>query len=385
MKAYTRRRLLASLKLGVAAIPFWVVVTLANGETLAPGTFVLSFSFGFSVGAAELFFLRTWLRELPFLSHLAVKSLAITLVIYVAAALLNILDLVIEGMTWRAYAEAITSLEWAWGLVQAFGVITFLLFFVHLDRLLGPGVLLGYVTGRYHHPHRESRIFMFLDLKGSTSLADVMDPDRYFSFLHQYFTEMSEPILETSAEIYQYVGDEIVLSWKMEAGLEEAGCIRVFFLIEDQIHAHREHFQNEYGVVPEFKAAVHAGDVITAQIGELKSEIVHNGDVLNTTARIQALCNELGHRLLVSADLVEQLTLGSDYEVEGLGPVPLRGKGAAAELYAVRRSDLCRTPQQRRTIPFRREIPRRLTFLRAPISREFLEVEFSRILAPVPH
>lgn len=77
---------------------------------------------------------------------------------------------------------------------------------------------------------------MFLDLKGSTSLADVMDPDRYFSFLHQYFTEMSEPILETSAEIYQYVGDEIVLSWKTKAGLEEAGCIRVFFLIEDQIH-----------------------------------------------------------------------------------------------------------------------------------------------------
>lgn len=33
-------------------------------------------------------------------------------------------------------------------------------------------------------------------------------------------------------------------------------------------------------MVPEFKAAVHAGDVITAQIGELKSEIVHNGDVL---------------------------------------------------------------------------------------------------------
>jgi adenylate cyclase len=92
-------------------------------------------------------------------------------------------------------------------------------------------------------------------------------------------------------------------------------------------------------VVPEFKAAVHAGDVITAQIGELKSEIVHNGDVLNTTARIQALCNELGHRLLVSADLMDQLSLGSEYVVEGLGPVSLRGKGQAAELYAVSRAN----------------------------------------------
>ena len=339
MKAYTRRRLLASLKLGLAAIPFWIVVTMAGGDAIVPGTFLLPFGIGFSVGAAELFFLRTWLRELPFLSHLVVKSLAITAVMYVAAAVLNILDVIIDGITWRAYVEAITSPEWAVGLVEALGVITFLLFFIQLDRLLGPGVLLGYVTGRYHLPHRESRIFMFLDLKGSTSLADVMDPDRYFSFLHQYFTEMSEPILETSAEIYQYVGDEIVLSWKTKAGLEEAGCIRVFFLIEDQIHAHREHFQTEYGVVPEFKAAVHAGDVITAQIGELKSEIVHNGDVLNTTARIQALCNELGHRLLVSADLMAQLNIGCEYVVQGLGPVQLRGKEEAAELYAVSRAN----------------------------------------------
>ena len=114
---------------------------------------------------------------------------------------------------------------------------------------------------------------MFLDLKGSTSIADRMEADKYFGFLHQYFTEMSEPILETDAEIYQYVGDEVVLTWRMKAGLEEGACIRAFFLIEDQIRANRELFLSRYGVVPEFKAGVHAGTVITAQIGELKSEI----------------------------------------------------------------------------------------------------------------
>jgi adenylate cyclase len=338
MKAYTRRRLLASMKLGLAAIPCWVALTLVHGREITAGTFVLSFGMGFSVGVTELFFLRTVFQKLPFVSHLAVKSLLITAVIYVTAAVLNILDVIIDGISWRAYAEAITDPEWGSGLVEAFGVIAFLLFFVHLDRLLGPGVLLGYVTGRYHRPRKESRIFMFLDLKGSTSLADVMAPDQYFAFLHQYFTEMSEPILEANADIYQYVGDEVVLSWKMKAGLEEAGCIRVFFLIEDQIRAREEDFLKKYGVVPAFKAAVHSGEVITAQIGELKSEIVHNGDVLNTTARIQALCNELGHRLLVSAELVAQLSLGSEYEVERLDPVTLRGKEEPVELCAVRRA-----------------------------------------------
>jgi adenylate cyclase len=339
MKAYTRRRLLASVKLGLAAIPCWVALSLAQGRAIQAGTFLLSFSFGFSIGIAELFFLKNWLKRFPFLWHLALKSLAMMVVMFVAFAVLNVLDVIIDGITWRAYAEALVQPELAIGLAEALGAIAFLLFFVHLDRLLGPGVLLGYMTGRYHHPRRESRVFMFLDLTGSTSLADEMDADRYFAFLHQYFTDMSEPILETNAEIYQYVGDEVVLTWKMRKGLEEMNCLRAFFLIEAKIHTHREHFLEEYGVVPEFKAGVHAGDVIIAQIGELKSEIVYNGDVLNTTARIQAVCNELNRKLLVSAELMERLDVPPEYTVERLGPGPHKGKGEAVELCAVNPPD----------------------------------------------
>jgi adenylate cyclase len=340
MKSYTRRRLLASAKLGLAAVPFSVALRLAHGHSITPGSFVIGFGFGFAVGLAELFLLKNWFKDLPFLVHLAGKSLMLVGVMYSTFAVLNLLDVFIDGISWQAYAQAIFHRQTVVGMVEGLAVIAFLLFFIHLDRLLGPGVLLGYVTGRYHRPRRERRIFMFLDLKGSTTLADEMDADRYFDFLHRYFTAMSEPILETDAEIYQYVGDEIVLTWKMRSGLPEANCIRVFFLIEDHIQAHRDRFLQTYGVVPEFKAGVHAGEVITAQIGELKREIVYNGDVLNTTARIQALCNPLGQKLLVSAELIESLSLGEEYTVVELGSVPLRGKAEALELCAVNRRDL---------------------------------------------
>lgn len=340
MKSYTRRRLLASVKLGLVVIPFSVVLRLAHGYGISPGSFIIGFGVGFAVGVAELFLLKKWLKDLPFLVHLIVKSLALIGVIYLTFAVLNLLDVFIEGITWRAYAQVIFQRETLIGMGEGLGVIVFLLFFIHLDRLLGPGILLGYVTGRYHRPRRELRIFMFLDLKESTKLADEMDADRYFDFLHRYFTEMSEPILATNAEIYQYVGDEIVLTWKMRNGLEEANCIRVFFLIEDQIHAHRDYFLQTYGVVPEFKAGVHAGEAITAQIGELKSEIVYNGDVLNTTARIQALCNQFGQKLLVSSELLARLSLEPEHTVLELGAVSLRGKAKALELCAVNRTHL---------------------------------------------
>lgn len=336
MKAWTRRRLLASVKMGLAATPFLVAERAFSGGFL-PGGVVLGFGLGFSVGIADLFLLRRWLRNLPFLAHIVVKSLALMAAMGAAFAVLNLLDVIVGGISWSEYAANTFDPSVAVRLVELFGVIAFLLFFAQLDRLLGPGVLVGYLSGRYHHPRREYRIFMFLDLKGSTTLADHMPADRYFEFLHRYFTEMSEPILESDAQIYQYVGDEVVLTWTKRGGLEEANCIRAFFLIADHIAAQRDRFVRDFGVVPQFKAGVHGGDVITAQIGELKKEIVHNGDVLNATARIQAMCNELGHELLVSGELVDQLDLGPEFTIERLGPIPLKGKAQPLELCAIER------------------------------------------------
>jgi adenylate cyclase len=71
----------------------------------------------------------------------------------------------------------------------------------------------------------------------------------------------------------------------------------------------------------------------------LKKEIVHNGDVLNTTAHVQATCNEPGHSLLDSAPLLETLNLGPEYRTQSLGPLPLRGRTDPLELYAVERAD----------------------------------------------
>ena len=121
---------------------------------------------------------------------------------------------------------------------------------------------MSYLLGRYHRPHREARIFMFLDLKSSTTLAEELGHVAYYGLVNEFFRDISGPVLDRAGEIYEYVGDEVVLTWKGTSGLEEANCIRVFFLIEDQIRAHGDRFQRDYGVVPEFKAAVHAGEVI---------------------------------------------------------------------------------------------------------------------------
>ncbi|MGR3301112.1 MAG: hypothetical protein ACUZ8I_01275 [Candidatus Scalindua sp.] len=52
---------------------------------------------------------------------------------------------------------------------------------------------------------------MFLDLKSSTTIAEEIGHRRYFEFISDFIADVTTPILNNHGEIYQYVGDEIVI------------------------------------------------------------------------------------------------------------------------------------------------------------------------------
>jgi adenylate cyclase len=64
-----------------------------------------------------------------------------------------------------------------------------------------------------------------------------------------------------------------------------------------------------FGIIPGFKAAFHVGKVTTGEIGVIKKEIIFTGDVLNTTARIQGLCNIYNVDIIISHQLMKRLDL----------------------------------------------------------------------------
>lgn len=240
----------------------------------------------------------------------------------------------LRGQTMADYREFLLGPYFPRQLTAGFVVYVVIVFFRQLDRLLGPGVLLRYVLGRYHRPRREARIFMFLDLKSSTSLAEELGPEAYFGLVNEFFRDLATPVLDSAGEIYEYVGDEVVLTWPEHRGIRDANCIRVFFDLAARIDQKRQSYMERFGVVPEFKAGVHVGEVVTAEIGDLKKGLVFNGDVLNTGSRIEGQCNPLGKRLLASSELVERLQLPSEWPVEDMGEIRLRGKTEPLRLMA---------------------------------------------------
>lgn len=271
--------------------------------------------------------------RLPFAVALLVKTITYVLVL---TAVLVCVGLIFGDISLNSSEPSLlTQPQFYLFLGMTLALYSTIIFFRQLDRLLGPGVLVRILLGRYHRPRREHRVFMFVDLKSSTSIAERLTKEAYYSFVNDFFRDISLPVLNTGGEIYQYVGDEVVLTWKQKVGTRDANCLRVFFAIDAAIEARKKHYLDRYGIVPEYKAGAHLGEVITAEIGDLKKEIVYNGDVLNTAARIQAMCNELGRRFVASKQLIQALVVPEDFSIEHLGPVHLRGKAQPLELVGV--------------------------------------------------
>ncbi|MDO1449361.1 adenylate/guanylate cyclase domain-containing protein [Rhodocytophaga aerolata] len=210
-----------------------------------------------------------------------------------------------------------------------------LVFFNQMSRMLGKNTLLRLLQGKYHQPTEEERIFMFLDIKSSTTIAEKLGNVRYSNLLRDFFYDLGKSVLESKGEIYQYVGDEVVITWKLKEGIRQAYCILCFFKIEEMVKKREKYYREQYGLVPGFKAGVHGGRVVTTQVGDIKSEIVYHGDVLNTAARIQELCNVYSNKLLVSDTLAGSLVLPHYLSFCRLDQVQLRGKEAFTGLMAV--------------------------------------------------
>ncbi|MCW8810452.1 MAG: adenylate/guanylate cyclase domain-containing protein, partial [Ignavibacteriaceae bacterium] len=217
------------------------------------------------------------------------------------------------------------------------GIITFIsvlaISLIQIKRLHRPGDLLKYITGKYHRPEEIDKIFLFIDLNSSTAIAEKIGNIKYSSFLIDYYHDMTGAILMSKAEIYQYIGDEIVLTWSLTDGIKHSRCINCFFDIKNNIELNKESYLNKYGVYPQFKAALHAGKVSVTWIGSIKKEIVYHGDVLNTTSRIQDECNKHNQCFLISNYILENIKVPEYLKSEFVGELQLKGKQKKVKIY----------------------------------------------------
>ncbi len=205
---------------------------------------------------------------------------------------------------------------------------------IEINEKYSPGVFFDIIMGKYKQPRDERRIIMFIDLRDSTPVAERLGHKEYFKFIRDFIRDISTGIMEYGGRIYQYVGDEVVVSWP-ESRRNARKCIYALIEARKSLHKKFHHFQQSYGVTPEFKAGIHAGEVTIGEIGVIKKDLVMSGDTMNTAARIRTACNELNQKFIASKDFLEHINL-EKWQAESLGPIDLKGRNESIELFALK-------------------------------------------------
>lgn len=208
-------------------------------------------------------------------------------------------------------------------------------FVYEMDRKMGKGILLKFLLGRYHKPREEHCVFLFMDLKSSSYYAEQLGHFKYSKLAQDCFNHLSEPVMSNKAQIHQFVGDEVVLTWKIDKHFNPNHCIQCFLDFTQVLNSKKDYYHKTYNILPVFKAGLHAGKVMVAQVGQPKSEIAYHGDAINTASRIQGLCNIYNTKLLLTHDFLKLLNPKSKYlnQMIPLGQTQLKGKGNPVSLF----------------------------------------------------
>jgi adenylate cyclase len=272
-----------------------------------------------------------WVRRWPLAVELVVRSVIMALVVATVAAALEVIiyrHRIDRHWLLNDYPK-IVGLAFSGSVL--FGAI------YELIRLVGGRALLNVIFGRYRHATREERVMLFLDLVGSTTLAEQLGEIRVQELLTRFFFDIDEAIVAHGGEVHAYVGDEVIVTWPVVAATERRP-IDCVFAIQDRIAELAGRYFSEFGLVPNFRAGLHAGPVVISECGDSRPQVAYFGDTMNVTARLQERCKEAGRNLLVSGDLLRLLDPGKDFAIEPLGPTRLRGRKAEVEVFAVARA-----------------------------------------------
>ena len=249
--------------------------------------FVFSILSGIIFGGLEAFYFSKRFRRRSYTFIIGIKAilyLILVLFMVVGASLFYntiLLDLPFYKMEVLKHVKAfVSSSGGLYILLMVTSMVIGMIFLVQIDEKMGQGVMWQLFTGKYHQPKEQTRIFMFLDMKSSTTIAEKIGHAKFYDLLNHFFADMTEPILANKGEIYQYVGDEVVISWNMKNGIGHAHCIKCFFDIQKSILGNKSNYEKKFGLMPEFKAGMHFGKVTTGEVGVIKKVITHSGDVL---------------------------------------------------------------------------------------------------------
>jgi adenylate cyclase len=348
-----RKLLLYRLRTLVVISLIWILFSVVfyfnlirNGNDLGVHVSFYQFAFTFGlvgllIGGILIFYLKPAFYRQPLWLSIILKLVIAFLLFFVVAFILLMIYFLIhytKGInhyfhsffTKMVYTNAFVSFIIDMGLMTLISIVL-----LEVTDKYGPGMFWLLLSGEYHRPKIENRIFIFLDINESTSIAEALGHEKYFRMLRDFFSDITLPVLANDGEIYQYAGDEVLLTWPNtpENKIKSLKFIRNTYYLLERLG---KRYQKKYNHLPKFKAGIHAGEVTAGFVGLIKKELIYSGDTMNTTARIRSMCNDLNESFILSEDFMNDFHQPFGYQISKIGTMELKGRLEPVKLFALK-------------------------------------------------
>lgn len=275
----------------------------------------------------ELFFVsnpNSLIRKLAFIPQLLLR-------VCTHAVLILVMIIGVQYFYDRIYGTNILNLDDGFGdyaanLGFSLFIAALIMFYLQMRLFIGGRTLKNIILGKYNSPKNENRIFMFVDVVGSTAAAQKIGDINFHKYLNRLFTLFDGPINRFGGEVHSYVGDAIIITWPLSSkSKKNARVLLTAKHIVELCSVNAEKIEGEFGEKPRIRLAINGGPIVAGETGFSKRQITYLGDTINITSRIEHLAKELNQDYLISTNLLASMELPDDIQASSLGEFPMKG------------------------------------------------------------
>jgi adenylate cyclase len=304
MTMTTRRKLAAVLMAIVIFACLGAVTTAAVGRPVEIGT-LNALLIGAGIGLFEEFYMQSprgnWLRAMHPLRVILIEILVV-MVLYLIA--LHITHLVLNRLD--DLPVVYRRLPYGIAFFTAFSIPGILM--MRVAHFIGLRTMLDLIIGTYHRPVEERKVLLFLDINGSTALAERLGALKMRALVRKFLSDLSQPIVDHGGDIYLYKGDGLIAIWNWDDAVKDDAILKAVDAMFAAVAGEREAYERSFGVAPAFRIGIHGGVVIVSEQGDAKRSIGIYGDAINIAARMEEAARAHNVRCVVSEAVASVLS-----------------------------------------------------------------------------
>lgn len=311
----------------------------------AIGSVMLGITLGVLIGAGISFFETVFvsrpnsrIRQMPFFLSVLLRAVIYSFIIVTARILAQNIHYAVTGnlimLVGVSQRDTITDLGFS------IVMISILVFFMQMRNFIGARTFRNLLIGRYNKPRVEERVFMIVDVVGSTSLAQKIGDVKFHKFLNRIFILADDPINKFGGEVHSYVGDAVFVVWQTSSShAANARALKTIAQIDHLIVQATPSIEQEFGIKPQVRIAVHKGSVVAGETGHRKRQITYLGNTVNIASRIEALTKSGIGPYLASEEYLRSVELPAGVIAEAIGDFEIKGSESKLSLFRITITD----------------------------------------------